>query len=367
MYSSYDNYSSYSYPNQQEDKTPRFMGLSLLIHGALVATLSVIGIQKALEAQPEGSDVVVVEFEPTQGEQTEYKEVAQLPLAETTKTSPADESSIPIRAVKPAPKAAAKPPKAKPAKVAKTSIPKVMPTVAKVQAAEPVPTVEESETVVPPQEEEMPPIADLSKPLDEGEINEELDQAAEQQPDETPAALAELEETEKQLEREREEALAAAQAQAEAAEAKKQAAAAARAEAARKAGAEAMAAGMRNRRGAIAKTNQAFGVRDGVRQIGDLRQRPGNIRPAYDVEDRRQQRQGLVNFMAYVTRDGSLTQFKMTRSTGHNTLDKKTFDALKKWKFLPGQEGWVEIPFNWSLRGEAQEAPGGLRRSMGQR
>ena len=35
-------------------------------------------------------------------------------------------------------------------------------------------------------------------------------------------------------------------------------------------------------------------------------------------------------------------------------LNGKTLKALKGWKFYPGQEGWVEIPYRWTLKGGAQ-------------
>ena len=67
-------------------------------------------------------------------------------------------------------------------------------------------------------------------------------------------------------------------------------------------------------------------------------------------------------FYAYVNKDGSLSQFKLGKSTGYRNLDGKTLAALKKWKFYPGQEGWVEMPFKWALSGEAMEAGGQLRK-----
>ena len=89
---------------------------------------------------------------------------------------------------------------------------------------------------------------------------------------------------------------------------------------------------------------------------------PGNQRPQYDAEDRLHQRQGEVAFLAYVSRDGSVVSYKMMKSSGHRELDAKTLKAIKGWKFYPGQEGWVEIPFKWDLKGGPQEMPTTLRR-----
>ncbi|MBX3019924.1 MAG: TonB family protein [Bdellovibrionaceae bacterium] len=99
-----------------------------------------------------------------------------------------------------------------------------------------------------------------------------------------------------------------------------------------------------------------------VRALSELRQAPGNKSPQYDVEDRRQGRQGLVVFLAYIKADGLPKEFQLQASSGHRSLDAKTLKALKGWKFQPGQEGWVEIPFQWDLKGGAQEAPSNLRR-----
>lgn len=100
---------------------------------------------------------------------------------------------------------------------------------------------------------------------------------------------------------------------------------------------------------------------DQARALKDLRQVPGNKRPMYDSEDRLHGRQGEVSFKAYVSKEGAITEFKMTKSSGHRALDAKTLKALKTWKFYPGQEGWVEIPFQWDLKGEPREKPTTLR------
>lgn len=99
-----------------------------------------------------------------------------------------------------------------------------------------------------------------------------------------------------------------------------------------------------------------------VRALGELRQMAGNPRPQYDSQDRLQQRKGLVSFLAYVTKEGQLKDFKMLQSTGFRELDLKTLKTLKSWKFYPGQEGLVEIPIQWDLVGGPKEAETTLRR-----
>ncbi len=114
--------------------------------------------------------------------------------------------------------------------------------------------------------------------------------------------------------------------------------------------------------------NNTFGAASGpVRSIENLRQVPGNPKPSYSMDERFNKQQGTVVFQAYVTEQGNLQQFKLLQSTGHRNLDGKTLAALKKWKFYPGQQGWVEIPHTWTLKGEAEEMPTTLRRKVSQR
>lgn len=125
--------------------------------------------------------------------------------------------------------------------------------------------------------------------------------------------------------------------------------------------AAAAAAGKADSENGTASATQAAGD---VRALSELRQRPGNRKPMYDIEDRKSGRQGLVVFLAYIKSDGAPGEFQLLASSGHRSLDAKTLKAIKSWKFQPGQEGWVEIPFQWDLKGGAQEAPATLRRRV---
>ncbi|WP_347355879.1 energy transducer TonB [Bdellovibrio sp.] len=109
------------------------------------------------------------------------------------------------------------------------------------------------------------------------------------------------------------------------------------------------------------------GEPSGVRSLDQLRQMPGNPRPRYDRQERLRGDQGAVVFYAYITREGYPQKFRMMQSTGFRNLDSKTLTALKKWRFYPGQEGWVELPFRWDLKGGAMEDGGLLRRNVGRR
>ncbi len=116
--------------------------------------------------------------------------------------------------------------------------------------------------------------------------------------------------------------------------------------------------------GANADAKAAAGAPTGVRSIDQLRQIPGNPKPSYSMEERLNRQQGRVIFQAYVTKDGGLTSFRLLTSTGYKNLDGKTLGALKKWRFYPGQQGWVEIPQIWTLKGDVEQMPATLRRKQ---
>jgi TonB family protein len=109
----------------------------------------------------------------------------------------------------------------------------------------------------------------------------------------------------------------------------------------------------------------AYEGKSNVRALEDLRQMPGNKKPMYGVDDRLRKRQGDITLLAYITKSGVPAKFELVNSTGHRELDSKTLAALKEWRFYPGQEGWVEIPFKWDLKGGVQEKPTTLRRKVG--
>lgn len=113
--------------------------------------------------------------------------------------------------------------------------------------------------------------------------------------------------------------------------------------------------------GVNAPSQTIAGSPNGVRKLDQLRQMPGNPIPQYSLEEREKGHQGNVVFHAYVDRSGGLQKFKQVSSTGYANLDVKTLNALKRWKFYPGQEGWVELPFGWSLKGGAKAIGGTLR------
>ena len=123
----------------------------------------------------------------------------------------------------------------------------------------------------------------------------------------------------------------------------------------------------RGESGADEQALAAAGSPNAVRSVDSLRQVPGNPKPQYATEERLRREQGKVVFYAFVTQQGTLEKFKLVQSTGYKNLDGKSLAALKKWKFYPGQQGWVEIPQVWNLKGDAENMPTLLRRQVSQR
>ncbi len=75
-------------------------------------------------------------------------------------------------------------------------------------------------------------------------------------------------------------------------------------------------------------------------------------RPVYPYEARRQRVTG--SGIALVTVDqtsGTVTDVLMTQSCGNAILDNSTLDALRRWRFKPGNVTKVEVPITYTLMG----------------
>lgn len=90
----------------------------------------------------------------------------------------------------------------------------------------------------------------------------------------------------------------------------------------------------------------------GIRDADSLMEQPGNARPNYAEDDQRAGRQGIVIFDAIVTKAGVVQSIQMKQSTGHSSLDSSAYEAFKKHRYLPGQEGSVRKTFQFVLNGE---------------
>lgn len=369
------------YLGPENNKSGRFISLSLFLHMAIVASVTLMGIPQYETPLKE-----VVEFEVT----SDVTGLNSIPDGTPVEPSqgPAPVSALAPELPKALPqKSVSLPPP--PAPVIKES-PVVVKQAPQVKAAPAIKTTPTAAAAVPETIDdiqaprlETSDFGDVAVPeFDENELNddfekvnrkhqkslealkEDLEKDAEKVAAANAAALAQ---TEKENAAEI-KALAAANDARRAREAK----AIADAEAAERAAAEKTAADGRGQggegegtgsSGSPAPTIEVAGIPGGVRALEQLRQKPGNKLPQYDRQERLLGQQGKSVFYAYVNKDGTLSQFKLGQSTGFRNLDAKTLSALKKWRFYPGQEGWVEMPYEWVLTGDAMEAGGRLRNS----
>jgi periplasmic protein TonB len=115
--------------------------------------------------------------------------------------------------------------------------------------------------------------------------------------------------------------------------------------------------------GNIAAASAASGVAVTQSYTG-LKQMSGNKPPSYTHEMRMDKMQGAGQLVYYVGKDGSVSQLRVTRSTGYAELDKAAVDAFSKYKFVPGQDGFTVHDFEFSLKGPAISDASRLRTTM---
>jgi len=94
----------------------------------------------------------------------------------------------------------------------------------------------------------------------------------------------------------------------------------------------------------------------GVKDISEVRQVPGNVPPAYPVEDRRARREGEVVVLAYVTPNGLVSQCLLDSTSGSDAMNQSVMESVKRYRFQPGQPSWVRVPFRFALK-EAMPQP----------
>jgi protein TonB len=100
------------------------------------------------------------------------------------------------------------------------------------------------------------------------------------------------------------------------------------------------------------------GIGGGIFRVGGGVSAPSiiyRVEPTYSEEARKAKYQGVVVLSAIVRKDGSIEILKVVRSLGLG-LDENAIQALKQWKFRPGQRNGVpvdvalNIEVNFSLR-----------------
>lgn len=98
-------------------------------------------------------------------------------------------------------------------------------------------------------------------------------------------------------------------------------------------------------------------AQSGVDEVLDgrfLRQQGGNRPPLYPVADRIRRESGKVMVLGYVDRNGDVSRVQIEDSTGTPRMESNAIQAFSNYKFQKGQEGWVKMPFEFTLDGEAR-------------
>ena len=75
-------------------------------------------------------------------------------------------------------------------------------------------------------------------------------------------------------------------------------------------------------------------------------------RPVYPYEARRQRLTGSgVALLTVDQTSGTVTEVLMAQSCGSGILDNSTLDALRRWRFKPGNVTRVQVPITYTLMG----------------
>lgn len=112
---------------------------------------------------------------------------------------------------------------------------------------------------------------------------------------------------------------------------------------------------------AVAEVTGAGSNAGNARSYLDLKQYSGNPSPIYPMKARQEKRQGEVELVYRVTSQGTVSDLKILKSSGHADLDKAATDAISRYRFISGQEGWTKHPVVFSLKGPEETMPSRLR------
>lgn len=95
----------------------------------------------------------------------------------------------------------------------------------------------------------------------------------------------------------------------------------------------------------------------------ELKQYSGNQPPVYPMSARKEQRQGQVDLLYRVTKDGRIAEVQVAKSSGHPDLDEAAVKSIAKYKYVPGQEGWARHPVIFAIKGAVTTLPSRARHS----
>jgi protein TonB len=74
------------------------------------------------------------------------------------------------------------------------------------------------------------------------------------------------------------------------------------------------------------------------------------VRPDYPVMSRKRREEGTVTLLIAL-RDGSVSDVKIERSSGHAALDEAAVSAVRKWRFTAVGSLYARVPITFRLNG----------------
>jgi len=81
-----------------------------------------------------------------------------------------------------------------------------------------------------------------------------------------------------------------------------------------------------------------------------------NSPPVYPLLARRRNYEGTVLLDVLVRQDGTVGSIRLTRSSGHRSLDQSAMRGVRTWTFHPGKRGgeavemWIKVPIRFRLK-----------------
>lgn len=117
-------------------------------------------------------------------------------------------------------------------------------------------------------------------------------------------------------------------------------------------------------KGAEQGPEKSDGTKVAKQNFLQLRQQTGNQPPNYPERARMQRQEGSGQLKYFVTKDGRVTDLALTKSTGHPDLDVAAMNSFRKYRFVPGQEGYTVHNFRFALKGKELPARGRLRTTL---
>ncbi|HMN68435.1 MAG TPA: TonB family protein, partial [Bdellovibrionales bacterium] len=99
-------------------------------------------------------------------------------------------------------------------------------------------------------------------------------------------------------------------------------------------------------------------TQEGAVTYTELKQVSDNKMPFYPIAARRERREGQLELLYRVTKEGTVADMQIAQSSGHKDLDQEAVRAISKFRFVPGQEGWARHPVSFALKGQEEALPG---------